>query len=241
MIAFWIFLTLSVSHLALAAPVAVGELVEVRPDPAQVLNDVMATWEKRRDPNDKDQSSTNKALLLDNGPGDDVHLPDGELGDDSDHPDDVPGAVQESVHAEGVKPEEMGMSRWGWEWDLPWDVDQLTSGSAWGSRLDSHPVRIWKILFNPPTNPQKLESDGSGGSGGGDGRAVHSLQGSGENMDPRPQPPSEDPGTPDLMTSIKEWLKVPGQPPKVFRPRNFGAGAVRTPNKVLKGTIEAKT
>ncbi|KAI0274256.1 hypothetical protein BGY98DRAFT_1116703 [Russula aff. rugulosa BPL654] len=46
MIAFWIFLTLSVLHFALAAPVVVGEIREVD------LRDEIATWEKRMDPND---------------------------------------------------------------------------------------------------------------------------------------------------------------------------------------------
>ncbi|KAI0274245.1 hypothetical protein BGY98DRAFT_935980 [Russula aff. rugulosa BPL654] len=100
MIAFWIFLTLSVSHFALAAPVAVGKIVEVRSNPVEVLNvlnDAMARWEKRMDPNNKDQPSTN-----------DVHLPDGVSG-----PGDAPGVVQEGVDPEGVK--ERGVSGWGWD------------------------------------------------------------------------------------------------------------------------------
>ena len=46
MIALWMFLTLSVLQLALAAPVVVGEIREV------VLRDEMTTWEKRMDTND---------------------------------------------------------------------------------------------------------------------------------------------------------------------------------------------
>ncbi|KAI0262643.1 hypothetical protein BGY98DRAFT_714220, partial [Russula aff. rugulosa BPL654] len=46
MIAFCIFLTLSVLHFVLAAPVVVGEIREV------VLRDEIATWEKWMDPND---------------------------------------------------------------------------------------------------------------------------------------------------------------------------------------------
>ena len=52
MIAFWIFLTLSVLHFALAAPVVVGEIREVHSNPVEVLRDEIAMWEKRMDPND---------------------------------------------------------------------------------------------------------------------------------------------------------------------------------------------
>jgi hypothetical protein len=52
MIAFWIFLTLSILHFALAAPVVVGEIREVHSNHVEVLRDEIATWEKRMDPND---------------------------------------------------------------------------------------------------------------------------------------------------------------------------------------------
>ena len=87
-IAFSIFLSLFVSHFALAAPVAVKETVEVRFDPVQALNlnDEVATstWEKekRMAPNNKVQSSTNDVLMPDGG---------------------APGGVQEGVDVGGVK------------------------------------------------------------------------------------------------------------------------------------------
>ena len=59
MIAFWIVLTFSVSLFTLAAPVAVGEIVEVRSNPRRVLNDGIVALKERMDPNDKGQSSAN--------------------------------------------------------------------------------------------------------------------------------------------------------------------------------------
>jgi hypothetical protein len=114
MIAFWIFLTLSVSHFALAAPVAAGEIVEVRSNPVQVLNDGIATWEKRMGPNDKDQSSTN-----------DVQLPDGG----------APGGVKEGVDAEGVK--EKGVP--GWKW--PWKLEELGSNTKGPDASPNNPPK----------------------------------------------------------------------------------------------------
>jgi hypothetical protein len=117
MISFWIFLTLSVSHLALAAPLAVGEIVEVRSNPVQVHNDG-AMWEKRMDPNYKDQLSTN-----------DVQLPDGG----------APDVVQEGVDAEGVKPKQM----WGWGWDpeLPSNSKELWSAISGPDASHNNPPK----------------------------------------------------------------------------------------------------
>ena len=248
MIAFWIFLTLSVSHFALAAPVAVGEIVEVRSNPVEVLYDVMA-GDKRMDPNDKNQPSTN-----------DVHLPDGVSG-----PGDAPGVVQEGVNAEGVKEE--GASGWGWdpnkfselpsdleellgsikepddegvkeegvsgwEWDpnkfpeVPSNLEELLGskgpdaegvkqegGSGWGLGWDPDkfpelPPNLEELLWgikgpdSSHSSPPKEESDGGGGD-----HAMESSQGSAEDISPGPQP--EHPPTPDLTTSLKEWLKRP--------------------------------
>ena len=214
MIAFWIFLSLSVSHFALAAPVAVGEIVEVRSNPVEVLYDVMA-GDKRMDPNDKNQPSTN-----------DVHLPDGVSG-----PGDAPGVVQEGVNAEGVKEE--GASGWGWGWDpnkfseLPSDLEELLESikepddegvkeegvSGWGLGWDPDkfpelPPNLEELLWgikgpdSSHSSPPKEESDGGGGD-----HAMESSQGSAEDISPGPQP--EHPPTPDLTTSLKEWLKRP--------------------------------
>ncbi|KAI0274249.1 hypothetical protein BGY98DRAFT_1188644 [Russula aff. rugulosa BPL654] len=212
MIPFWIFLTLSVSHFALAAPVAVGETVEVRSNPAEVLNDAMTGREKRMDPNDKDQPSTN-----------DVHLPDGVP-----RPGDAPGVVQEGVDAEGVKEE--GVSGSGWDPnkfpELPSNLEELlwpikepdaegvkeegVSGWEWDpKKFPEVPSNLEELLrgINGPytashNNPPEEESDGGGG-GGGD-HAMESSQGSAENISPGPQP--EHPATPDFITSLKEWL-----------------------------------
>ena len=233
MISFWIFLTLSVSHQALAAPLAVGEIVEVRSNPVQVHNDG-AMWEKRMDPNYKDQLSTN-----------DVQLPDGG----------APDVVQEGVDAEGVKPKQT----WGWGWDpeLPSNSKELWSanrgpdtshnnppkpddapgivregvdaegfkqkqtwGWGWDSELPSNSKELWSAIKGPDAsqnNPPKEESDG------GD-HAMESSQGSAENISPGPQP--EHPATSDFMASLKEWFyKSPGHVPKVFRPRSRTVGA----------------
>jgi hypothetical protein len=64
MISFWIFLALSIFHSALAVPVAVGEILEVRSNPAEVPKDERA---KRLDLNNKDLFSTydsGSSLLL---------------------------------------------------------------------------------------------------------------------------------------------------------------------------------
>jgi hypothetical protein len=113
MIAFWIFLTLSDLHFALAAPVAIGEIREVRSNPEEDLRDGTATWEKRMDPNDKDQWSTN-----------DAHLMDADPGNNSDHPDDAPGGDEKGVDAEGVKKKETWRS-------FPWNSDDFGTGD-WG-------------------------------------------------------------------------------------------------------------
>jgi hypothetical protein len=49
LIAFWIFLTPSVFHFALAAPVGVGYILEARSNPVKVLNGGIAAWERRMD------------------------------------------------------------------------------------------------------------------------------------------------------------------------------------------------
>ena len=61
MIAFWILLILSAFHVALAAPVAVGEILEVRSNAVDVLRGRMAAWEKRMDSDNEDHWSTNQA------------------------------------------------------------------------------------------------------------------------------------------------------------------------------------
>jgi hypothetical protein len=202
--AFCIFLTLSVSHFALAAPVAVGEIVEVRSNPVEVLNDAMAGWEKRLDPDDKVQPSTN-----------DVHLPDGVPG-----PGNAPGFVQEGVDAEGVKEK----SVWGWGWD-PNYYPAMPNWKelGWGGQASKGPDASHN---NPPNNPPKE------GSGGGGDHAMASSQGSAENISPGPQP--EHPATPSFMTSLKDWFfKGPGDnAPKVFRPRNSNSVTVSTPKGV---------
>jgi hypothetical protein len=101
--AFWIFLTLSIFYSAVAAPVAVEEIVKVPSNPVEVSKDGVGTWEKRMGPNDKGQSSTT-----------DVQLPDGG----------TPGGVQ-GVDAKGV--EEKGMSGLA----FPWSTDDFGTG-GWG-------------------------------------------------------------------------------------------------------------
>jgi hypothetical protein len=216
MIAFLILVTLSALHFALAAPVAVGEIRAVRSNPVKDLRDRTATWEKwmePTDPNDKDQSSTN-----------DVHLRDGDSGNDSDHPDGAPDKDEEGIDAEGVKER-------GWTWPGEWEPDASDNKFPKVESAASSPVRTWRISYNPPKNPPKVESDNNGGGGG---RAIQSSQGSAENMSPGPQ--SE---RPDLMTFLKDWLKKPGQPPKIFRPRDSGSGFVGPPMWELQGTVDS--
>jgi hypothetical protein len=58
-IAFWILVILPAFHFALAAPVAVREILEVRSNSVGVLKDGIAAWEKRMDFGDDDRWSAN--------------------------------------------------------------------------------------------------------------------------------------------------------------------------------------
>jgi hypothetical protein len=71
MIAFWILLILFVFHwhFALAAPVAVREMLEVRINAVDVLKDGKAAWERRMDLDDEDAWSTNEGYRKDDNPG----------------------------------------------------------------------------------------------------------------------------------------------------------------------------
>jgi hypothetical protein len=53
-LAFCILLILPIFHFALAAPVAVGEMLEVRSNVMGVRKDEMAAWKKRMDDDDDD-------------------------------------------------------------------------------------------------------------------------------------------------------------------------------------------
>jgi hypothetical protein len=53
-LAFCILLVLPIFHFALAAPVAVGEMMEVRSNAISVRKDEMAAWKKRMDSDDDD-------------------------------------------------------------------------------------------------------------------------------------------------------------------------------------------
>jgi hypothetical protein len=222
-IAFWIFLTLSVSHLALAAPVAAGEMVEVRSNPVQVPNDGIARWEKRM------------------GPNNNVQLPDGG----------TPGSVQGGVGVKG-KGAPGGQWIWPWEskglgssnegqsstnnvkenvapggqsrW--PWESKGLGSSSGgqsstnnfkekgapggqsrwpWESNgLGSSSKGPGASYNNPPKNPPAPNKEKSGGGGGG----------LAENMSPGPQ--SEHSANP-VMEILGKWIKGGGRGgPRIF-------------------------
>src|SRR6267154_2430123 len=85
-IAFWI-LIVSVIHFALAAPVSVGEILEVRSNTVDVLKDGIAAWEKRMDSDDdydEDRwSMMNEAHRKNDKSGSDANL------------DDAPGGYNE--------------------------------------------------------------------------------------------------------------------------------------------------
>jgi hypothetical protein len=92
-------------------------------------------------PNDRDHSSTNDVLLLDNDPGNDF-----------DHRGDAPGTIKGGFDSEGVK--EKGMSRWGWEWDRNCHMVRQSRGRV-GGLAASRPVRIGKISYNPLNDSPK--------------------------------------------------------------------------------------
>lgn len=191
MIAFWIFLSLSVSHFTLAAPVAAGEIVEVRSDPVQFFKDGMAaTREKRMSPNNKDQSSTN-----------DVQLPgaqgakgqeatgwrwpweSNELGSNDVR---LPVGGASGVNTGGVQ--EKGEPGWRW----PWESGSNSKGPD-GSKSPN----------NLPNNPPNEKS--AGGSGGGV---------STENVSPAPK--SEHPSNP-IKAIFDKWIEGGGRGgPRIF-------------------------
>jgi len=241
MIAFWILLALRLSafHFALAAPVAVGEILEVRPNAVGVLKDGVAVWEKRMDSDNEDQWSTNEGHLP-------VKHADHSVSDDGGNDSDY---TTDSSDYEGLNGAD--------KVDL-WDRLGLDPAQNWdGMRSNGR---------GPDPNHHKMSdtgdtevdggngylSDGNGGNGfdksykaNDDSEGDHSMQssqGSVENASPGPQ--SEHPATltkPLLpltkpLTFLEDMFK--GSPK--LRPRNSGSGAVGTPKRELQGTVDTK-
>jgi len=113
MIAFCILLVFSSFHFALAAPVAVREMLKVRSNAADVLMDA----DSGSDSDSKADSGSDSGSKADSGSDSDSKA---DPGNDSDA-DDAPGGDDEGVDDEGVKEDDM------WGWKSPWDSDQLGS------------------------------------------------------------------------------------------------------------------
>ena len=252
MIAFWILLTLRVftSHLALAAPVAVGEnqeILEVRPDALGALKDGVVAWEKRMGSDNEDQWSSNEGHLP--AKHADNSVPEDNQGNDPVHMDDGADSDYEGLIAGGSEDVGMFGAEPSWNWD-----DMRSNGRG----PDPNHHRMSDSADNE-VGAGKDKSSFSGSDGYSDGfngyqsgydadydsdgdHSMQSLQGSIGNTSPGPQ--SEHPVTPESQAESPTFLEdlkedISKGLPK-FRPRNSGSGAVGTPKRELQGTVDSK-
>ena len=250
-IAFWILLILSVSHFALAAPVAVGEILEVRSIMMDVAGDGMDSWEKRMD-SGKDQWSTNQASRKpeDDNPGSN---PD---------PDDAPGSYNEedmlgsesSAFSEQTESDARGPDLYyndplrlfgedsSFDTDLGDGAKSDDSDSNDGAKSDDS---------NDGSDNDSGDSNGNGGfvgnddPGGYDGDVDNSYGHDGDDSDDTVHsgltstentylgPKSEHPAaTPEHITDLEKILH------RFIAPRNSGSGAVGTPKRKLQAIID---
>jgi hypothetical protein len=217
MIAFWILLIHSVFRFALAAPVAVGEILEVGPNAVDVPRGIIA-WEKRMDIDSDNRWSTNEAHRKDDNPGSDSDS-DGAPGDgtpgDGTPGDGVPGdgAPGDDTPAQGGPNEEdMATS------EMTWDSEQMESGAR-----GPDPAFIYDLYTEESDNgdsgyDSNFDTESGIHNGGYDGDsdsdATQNSQGSVENTSLGPE--SEHPATPEHMSDFGMLLKGELR----FRPRN---------------------
>ena len=261
MITFWILLIHSVSHFVLAAPVPVGEILEVRSNMVDVLRDGIAAWEKRME---SDHGSTNEAHRK---PEDD------KQGSDSD------GSYNEEDMSESESSAYLELM------ESDWDLGQTRTESGLNSEQMESDARGPDRYYNDPLGDdlyydsdlgQGAKSDDSDSSDGNDNDSVHGSDsgydgdsdssddsGSNDGNDNDPVhgsdkgydgdsdnsddsvhseqasadntslgPKSEHPATPEHTTNLEKILL------RLIRPRNSGSGAVGTPKRELQGTID---
>jgi hypothetical protein len=190
MIAFWILLTLRLSafHFAVAAPVAVGEILEVRSNAVGVLKDGITVWEKRMDSDNEDQWSTNEGHLPVKHA--DHSVSDDDRGNDSDYTSD-------SSDYEGLNGSDEGdlWDRLGLEPSR--NLDEMRSN---GRGPDPNHHRMSDTGDNEVDGGKGYLSDGNGSDenksgyeADDDSERDHSMQSSQGSVEPGPQ--SEHPAT----------------------------------------------
>jgi hypothetical protein len=240
MIAFCILLIFSVFHFALAAPVTIGEMLEVRSNAVDPPKGRIAAWEKRVGTDDEDNAwSTNEAHRNDNPAG-------------NPEPNDEP-YVYNSDDIEGYKSEDLLGP------ESPWDKEVMGSDGRGPDRYYNNPYE--SDDEDGGANPDhkddvakpndNLKSDGEGEDGNGnylvddngydgdmdndnDSNNDHSEQGSVENMSLGPEPGH--PATPERpehmpASDLEELFRL--------RPRN-SFGIVGTPKRALQGIVDTK-
>lgn len=250
-ISFWILLILSVFHFALAAPVAVREMLEVRSNAEDVVKGAIATWEKRVKSNDEDMDrwSTNEAYRENkyNKPG------------EYSEPYDEPGGY--------IEDDMLGL-----EWSL--NSEQMESDARGPDAYDIKSVDEDDSIYLEDDSDDNNGNGGhdgeNGGKGGNDGNIGHDSDNGGnidddtdnsdndgyssgydgdisDNDGDNGEPPDNDHSaygstghmsqgrkskhlaTPELMT-VEKILGSLGP-----RPRSSGSGAVGTPKEGAAG------
>ncbi len=224
-IAFWILVILSAFHFALAAPVAVREVLEVRSNAVGVLKDGIAAWEKRMDSGDEGQWSTNEGHQKTNDPGNDS----GHSGENAALPGSPSGDWEPETMSNGRGPHPYYNK-----------ITDLYSGED--DKDSDHP------------NGYGSDDNKSGYEADYDSEGDHSMQSSqGSVKSTSPGPQSERPATPESLSWLEDLLRPPESleeplalaealfkdSPKI-RPRNSGSGAVGTPKRELQGIVDTK-
>jgi hypothetical protein len=162
MTAFCILLILSVFHFALAAPVTIGEILEMRSNAVGAPEGGVAAWEKRvgTDDEDYDMSTNSNGAHRKDNPGGDSDLNDEPYDYNSDY---IPGYgldEYDSLRSES-----------------PWDSEAMESDGrgpdpkflAYSDDEDRGAKPVHKVGVAKPND----KSDGEDGDGTGSGHFVH--------------------------------------------------------------------
>jgi hypothetical protein len=214
MIAFWILFILSVLHLALAAPVPVGETPEARSNAVDVFKDRIAALEKRMDIDLGDRWSTNEAYRKDD-------MPEGNSDPSNAQGDDAP-----------VSPDKDDMLRSESSWDSEQESDARGPDNYYNipddasgyldhdqDGVDDLYYSDWQDEVGAKSSTDGAKSDDHSDDGSGNDDTVQSGQTSAKEGQE-----SEHPVTPEYTTDLEKVLKGS----LTLRRRNSGSGAVGT-------------
>jgi hypothetical protein len=245
MIVFWILLILSVFHFALAAPIAVGEILEVRSNSADVLKDGVAAWEKRMDrwssneanrkPNDNEPGSdsdpdgvpdSESPLEVDYESGQtesDARGPDryynNPLGDDLNYDSDFGESAESDNSNDGANSDDSNDSSKSDDSDDGAKSDNSNDGAKSDDSDDGN------------DNNSDDGSHNSGYDGDSEDSEDSDLQ-SGHGSAPSPGPKPERPAILEHITNFAKKLKG------LFKRRSSGSGAMGAPKRELQGTVD---